>query len=174
MISPAYADRSEWDFGQYLDFLRFLGLFWVRGRVFRYDILMLDTSSTRRIDPRHPDSPNTSYLETLVTCIFRFSAPLPRGGRRRRRRRRRKNFSTTTSPSPIMHGDPISRSASPSLRPKCSTAEFSRHCKGTNLMAVSDSVSIKLCIRMALHNHDSQSLPLLIQTAVPDPADAVV
>ena len=35
---------------------------------------------------------------------------------RRRRRRRRKNLFTTTSPSPIMHRDPISRSASPSLR----------------------------------------------------------
>ena len=47
-------------------------LFWLRGRVFRYDNLSYDTNSTRRIDPRHPDSPNTSYLETLVTCIFRF------------------------------------------------------------------------------------------------------
>ena len=76
MISPAYADRSEWDFGQYLDFLRFFGLFWVRGRVFRYDNLKFDTNSTRRIDPRHPDSPNTSYLETSVTCIFTLSRPV--------------------------------------------------------------------------------------------------
>ena len=120
MISPAYADRSEWDFGQYLDFLMFFGLCWVRGRVFRYDNLKFDTNSTRRIDPRHPDSPNTSYLETSVTCIFRFSG-VPPGGRRRRRRRR-KNFSTTTSPSPIMHGDPISRSASPSLRSRGSNS----------------------------------------------------
>ena len=79
-VIPAYADRSEWDFHQYLDFFRFVGLFGVRGRVFRYDILMLDTSSTRRIDPRHPDSPNTSYLETLVTCIFRFSGVPPSPG----------------------------------------------------------------------------------------------
>ena len=55
-------------------FLRFFSLFWVRGRVFRYDILMLDTSSTRRIDPRHPDSPNTSYLKTSSTCSFWFYA----------------------------------------------------------------------------------------------------
>ena len=81
MISPAYADRSEWEFGQYFDFLRFVCLFWLRGRVFRYDNLKFDTNSTRRIDPRHPDSPNTSYLETSVTCIFRFSGvpPPPRG-----------------------------------------------------------------------------------------------
>ena len=59
-----------------MDFLRFFCLFWVRGRVFRYDILMLDTNSTRRIDPRHPDSPNTSYLETSVTCMFTFSRPV--------------------------------------------------------------------------------------------------
>ena len=76
MISPAYADRSEWDFCQYFDFLRFFGLFRVRGRVFRCNILMLDTNSTRRIDPRHPDSTNTSYLETLVTCMFIFSRPV--------------------------------------------------------------------------------------------------
>ena len=63
-------------FCQYLHVFYVFCLFLLRGRVFRYDNLSYDTNSTRRIDPRHPDSPNTSYLETSVTCMFTFSRPV--------------------------------------------------------------------------------------------------
>ena len=64
---------------------------------------------------KHPLEEKCLYPIFLIQ-IPTFLGSTPRWRRRRRRRRRKKFSTTTTGPSAIMHGDPISRSASPSLR----------------------------------------------------------